>query len=181
MDDWRAALGSKLVIAEEAVARVRSGDLVRFPLGRVPRTLADAEGRVGFGYGPWHGKALLAAAKLSIAEVGHTVFSAQGDATVPLGDFDLVVESHEEPFTLPSAYPEPGPERREVTDAVGASVASLVNDRDTIQIGTGTLSALMGDYLAHKRDLGVDAEILVPSAIELVRGGAATGRYKTYH
>ena len=272
MDDWRAALGSKLVTAEEAVARVRSGDLVRFPLGRVPRTLVgalarrrdelrgvrvlqgatayplawatdtpgweehilcvtdyitplvrpclearrgdfavtdyaigsradepgrrggwapdvfmaevsqpDAEGRVGFGYGPWHGKALLAAAKLSIAEVGHTVFSAQGDATVLLGDFDLVVESREEPFTLPSAYPEPGPERREVTDAVGASVAALVNDRDTIQIGTGTLSALLGGYLTHKRDLGVDSEILVPSVIELIRCGVATGRYKTYH
>src|SRR5204863_151455 len=39
MDDWRAALGSKLVFAEEAVARVCSGDFVRFPLGRVPRTL----------------------------------------------------------------------------------------------------------------------------------------------
>ncbi|TMA40625.1 MAG: hypothetical protein E6J83_13670, partial [Deltaproteobacteria bacterium] len=42
MDDWRAALAGKLVGAEEAVARVRSGDLVRFPLGRVPRTLAAA-------------------------------------------------------------------------------------------------------------------------------------------
>ena len=272
MDDWRAALAGKLVGAEEAVARVRSGDLVRFPLGRVPRTLAaalagrrdelrdvrvlqgatayplawatdtpgwdehiayvtdyitplvrpcldarrgdfavtdyaigsraeaagrhggwaadvfmaevsqpDAEGGVGFGYGPWHAKALLAAAKLSIAEVGHGVFRARGDASVALADFDLAIESREEPLNLPAAYPEPGPERREVTDAVGAAVASLVNDRDTIQIGTGTLSALMGSYLAHKLDLGVDSEILVPSVIELVKCRAATGRYKTYH
>ncbi|TMB57524.1 MAG: hypothetical protein E6J56_04420 [Deltaproteobacteria bacterium] len=272
MDDWRRALGERLVTAEAAVARVRSGDRVRFPLGRVPRTLAaalaarrdelrgvrvvqgatayplawatdtpgwdeqiayvtdyitplvrpclearrgdflvtdyaigsrveeagrqggwaadvfmaevsqpDADGRVGFGYGPWHAKALLAAAKLSIAEVGEGSFRAQGDASVRLADFDLVVESRAEPFTLPSAYPEPGPERRELADRVGAAVAALVNDGDTIQIGTGTLSALMGRYLTDKRDLGVDSEILVPSAIELVKCGAATGRYKTHH
>src|SRR5207247_667329 len=42
----------------------------------------DDEGRVGFGYGPWHAKALLAAAKLSIAEVGQGVFRARGDASV---------------------------------------------------------------------------------------------------
>jgi len=42
MDDWRRALGERLVTAEAAVARVRSGDRVRFPLGRVPRTLAAA-------------------------------------------------------------------------------------------------------------------------------------------
>src|SRR5439155_8107163 len=125
--------------------------------------------------------AVLAAAKLSIAGVGQGVFRARGDASMPLADFDLVAESREEPFNLPAAYPEPGPERREVTDAVAAAVAALVKDRDTIQIGTGTLSALMGSYLTHKRDLGVDCEILVASVIELVKCGAATGRYKTYH
>ena len=58
-------------------------------------------------------------------------------------------------------------------------MSTLVNDRDTIQIGTGTLSSCMGSYLTEKRDLGIDAEILVASAVELVKCGAATGRYKT--
>src|SRR5437879_4905113 len=202
MDAGRAALGSKLVTAEEAVARVRSGDLVRFPLGRVPRTLAaalagrrdelrdvrvlqgatayplawatdtpgwdehiayvtdyitplvrpcldarrgdfavtdyaigsraeaagrhggwaadvfmaevsqpDAEGGVGFGYGPWHAKALLAAAKLSIAEEGQGVFRASGDASGPLADFDLAGGPREDPFHPPDDAPEPGPAR----------------------------------------------------------------------
>jgi 4-hydroxybutyrate CoA-transferase len=39
----------------------------------------------------------------------------------------------------------------------------------------------MGSYLTEKRDLGIDSEILVASAIELVKCGAATGRYKTSH
>src|SRR5205823_764050 len=205
MDDWRAALAGKLVGAEEAVARVRSGDLVRFPLGRVPRTLAAAlagrrdelrdvrvlQGATAYPLAwatdtpGWDEHIAYVTDYITplvrpCLDARHGVFRARGDASVPLADFDLVVESREEPLNLPAAYPEPGPERREVTDAVGAAVASLVNDRDTIQIGTGTLSALMGSYLAHKLDLGVDSEILVPSVIELVKCRAATGRYKTY-
>jgi 4-hydroxybutyrate CoA-transferase len=146
-----------------------------------PVSEPDAEGRVHLGWGPWHTKGLLRAAKLRVAEVSRGVLPVRGDTTVPLADFDLVVESRDEPFDLPPAYPEPAGERREVTDAVGAAVATLVRDGDTIQIGTGTLSACMGSYLTGKRDLGIDSEILVPSVIELVRRGVATGRQKTYH
>ena len=42
MSDWRAALGAKLVTPEAAVARVRSGDLVRLAIGQVPTTLTAA-------------------------------------------------------------------------------------------------------------------------------------------
>ncbi len=272
MSDWRPALGARLVTPEAAVARVRSGDLVRLAIGQVPTTLTaalaarrdelqgvrvlqgatgfpqawmdagpgwdehvryvtdyatvlarpclesrhgdfavtdyalgskvqsdgrrdgfaadvfmapvsepDAEGRVYLGWGPWHTKALLRAARLGIAEVTRGVLPVRGDTTLRLDDFDLVVESRDEPFDLPPAYPEPVGERKDVTDAVGAAVAALVRDRDTIQIGTGTLSSCMGSYLTGKRDLGIDSEILVPSAIDLVKRGVATGRYKTYH
>ena len=48
-----------------------------------------------------------------------------------------------------------------MTEVIGAYVSTLVNDGDTIQIGTGTLSSCMGGYLTEKRDLGIDSEILV--------------------
>lgn len=146
-----------------------------------PVSEPDADGRVHLGWGPWHTKALLRAARVSVAEVTRGVWPVRGDTTVPLDAFDLVVESRDEPFTVPSAYPEPTGERADVTDAVGAAVAKLVRDRDTIQIGTGTLSSCMGRYLLDRRDLGIDSEILVPSAIELVKRGVATGRWKTHH
>ena len=137
----------------------------------------DADGRVSFGYSLWHSKTLMRAAKLRIAEVGHNVLRTRGDNWVDLSAFDLIVEQvdpHQPP--LP---PELSPERIEVTEVIGAYVSTLVNNRDTIQIGTGTLSSCMASYLTEKRDLGIDAEILVASAVELVKCGAATGRYKT--
>ena len=101
-----------------------------------------------------------------------------GENRVHLSAFDLVVEQRDGHVPLP--VPELSPERIEVTEVVGAYVSTLVNDGDTIQIGTGTLSSTMGGYLVEKNDLGIDSEILVASAVELVKRGVATGRYKTY-
>jgi len=269
--DWRTAFRDKLISADAAVARVKSGDLVRLQMGPVPVTLInalaarrdelhdvrvlqgasrhphpwatgepgwehhvqfitdfistlirpavdtrradfgitdyaigskvreagrrdiigadvfmalvstpDADGYVSFGYSLWHSKTLLRAATLKIAEVGQPgkVLRTCGENRVHLSEFDLIVEQREGHVPLP--VPELSPERVEITELVGAYVSTLVNDGDTIQIGTGTLSSTMGGYLLEKNDLGIDSEIFVASAIELVKRGVATGRYKTY-
>jgi 4-hydroxybutyrate CoA-transferase len=269
--DWHERFRAKLVTAADAVARVKSGDLVRLQMGPVPVTLInalaqrrdqlhgvrvsqgatrhpqpwataepgweghvqfvtdfvsvmvrpavqarradfgitdyaigskvqeagrldtltadvfmalvstpDADGYVSFGYSLWHSKTLLRAAKLTIAEVGQPgkVLRTCGENCVPLSAFDLVVEQIEGHVPVP--LPELSPERIEVTEVIGAYVSMLVNDGDTIQIGTGTLSSVMGGYLVEKNDLGIDAEIFVASAVELVKRGVATGRYKQY-
>jgi 4-hydroxybutyrate CoA-transferase len=267
--DWRKQLRHKVVSPEAAVARVTDGDSVRFPMGPVPVTLANAlarrrdelrgvrvfqgasryplpfataesgwegridfatdfisvlirpavesrhadfavtdysiaakvrdggrrdgfspdvfmalvsepdeQGYVSFGYSLWHSPSLLRAARLSIAEVGTDVLRTCGANRVHLAEFDLIVEQVDRPVQV--APPELSEERIEVTEVIGAYVSTLVNDGDTIQLGTGTLSSCMGSYLTQKQDLGIDAEILVASAVELVKCGAATGRHKTY-
>jgi len=137
----------------------------------------DSAGQVSFGYSLWHSRALLRAAKLRIAEVGCNVLRTRGDNCVDLSAFDLIVEQVDP--HQPGLPQELSAERIDVTEVIGAYVSTLVNDRDTVQIGTGTLSSCMGSYLTEKQDLGIDAEILVASAVELVKCGAATGRYKT--
>jgi 4-hydroxybutyrate CoA-transferase len=140
----------------------------------------DADGYVSFGYSLWHSKSLLRAAKLKIAEVGRPgrVLRTCGENRVHLSEFDLVVDQIDAHVPVP--VPELSPERIEVTEVVGAYVSMLVNDGDTIQIGTGTLSSPMGGYLVEKNDLGIDAEIFVAAAVELVKRGVVTGRHKTY-
>jgi len=265
---WQSAFGDRLVKPEDAVGRVRSGHLVRLPMGPVPVTLVNAlaerrdklqgvrvwqgatrhahawsqgdgswndqiqfisdflspvlrpgmaaratdfavtdyaiadrvriegrqnnfdadvfmalvsepddEGFVTFGYSIWHSKSLLQHARLSIAEVGKNIVRPCGDTRVHLSQFDLVVEQREEPNKV--VIPVLSPERIEVTEVVGAYVSTLVNDGDTIQVGTGTLSSCMGDYLREKNDLGIDAEILVSSIVELIKAGVVTGVRKT--
>ncbi|MBI3785985.1 MAG: beta-propeller fold lactonase family protein [Deltaproteobacteria bacterium] len=139
----------------------------------------DSDGYVSFGYSLWHSKQLLGAAKLAIAEIGRDVLRTGGDNRVHLSEFDFVVEQSDMPN--PIVIPDLSPERIEVTEVIGAYVSTLVNDGDTLQIGTGTLSSLMGNYLVEKNDIGIDAEILVASGVELVKLGVANGSRKTYH
>ena len=140
----------------------------------------DTDGYVSFGFSLWHSKSLLRAARRAIAEVGQpgTVLRPRGDARVHLSEFDLLVDQTELP--APVVVPELSPERIDVTEVIGAYVSTLVRDGDTIQIGTGTLSSCMGGYLTEKNDLGLDSEILVASAVDLVKRGVATGRHKAY-
>jgi len=167
------AIGSKV---QEAGRR----DIIAADVFMALVSTPDADGYVSFGYSLWHSKTLLRAAKLTIAEVGRPgkVLRTCGENRVHLSEFDLIVEQVEGHIPLP--VPELSPERIEVTEVVGAYVSTLVNDGDTIQIGTGTLSSTMGGYLIEKNDLGIDSEILVASAVELVKRGVATGRYKKY-
>ncbi len=164
-------------------SKVREGDRRDIMAADVFMALVsapDADGYVSFGYSLWHSKTLLRAAKLKIAEVGRPgkVLRTCGENRVHLSAFDLVVEQREGHVPLP--VPELTPERIEITEVVGAYVSTLVNDGDTIQIGTGTLSSTMGGYLLEKNDLGIDSEILVASAVELIKRGVATGRRKSY-
>lgn len=138
----------------------------------------DDRGHASFGYSLWHAKSLLQAARLRIAEVGRGVLRTRGENFIDLSAFDLLVEQRER--HEPSLPPALSAERLDITEVIGAYAATLVNDGDTLQIGTGTLSSCMGSYLSEKNDLGLDSEILVASAVELVKSGVATGRYKTY-
>lgn len=138
----------------------------------------DADGMVSFGYSRWHSKELLEVARYSVAEVGSDVLRPCGDTRVPLASFDRIVVQSAPPMLVPP--PQLTDARIEVTEVIGAYVSTLVNDGDTIQVGTGTLSSCMGSYLTEKSDLGVDAEILVASVVELVKSGVATGVHKTH-
>ncbi len=57
----------------------------------------------------------------------------------------------------------------------------LVEDGDTVQIGAGAISAALAPYLAHRKDLGIHTELLTGGITDLVKTGAATGKYKTLH
>ena len=57
----------------------------------------------------------------------------------------------------------------------------LVNDRDNVQIGIGTISSVMALYLGDKHDLGIQTELVTPGVADLVNQGVATGKYKNLH
>ncbi len=144
-----------------------------------PVSEPDRQGNVSFGFTLWNARDFLQRARLRIAEVTPGMIRTGGENSVPLDAFDWIVERNEPSVLAP--LPELSPERIEVTEVIGAFVSTLVRDGDTIQVGTGTLSSCMGSYLEGKNDLGIDAEILVPSVVELIKLGVVTGSRKTFH
>ncbi|MGH9203025.1 MAG: acetyl-CoA hydrolase/transferase C-terminal domain-containing protein, partial [Vicinamibacterales bacterium] len=59
--------------------------------------------------------------------------------------------------------------------------SELVRDRDTVQMGVGTVSAALGLYLGEKHDIGIQTELITGGIAQLVYDGVVTGKYKTLH
>jgi 4-hydroxybutyrate CoA-transferase len=95
-----------------------------------------------------------------------------------VSQIDYLVEQPEpiKPFSMTLVV---SPDEQEVAEKIGASVASLINDGDTIQIGLGSVSMAAGFYLREKNDLGVHSEIITSAMIDLYKRGVITGKKKT--
>lgn len=70
------------------------------------------------------------------------------------------------------------PRRDARDDAIGASVASRIPDRATIQAGIGSVPEAVLAALAGHRDLGIHSELLSDGMRDLIDLGVATGSYK---
>jgi 4-hydroxybutyrate CoA-transferase len=57
----------------------------------------------------------------------------------------------------------------------------LINDGDTVQIGTGAMSAALAPYLTHRQELGIHTELLPGGIVDLVNAGVVTGKRKVTH
>lgn len=146
----------------------------------VPVSPPDRHGFCSFGPGVWSSRRTAQAAKIVIAEVHENFIRTGGENFIHISDIDRFCEATAPTGNLP--IPPRTEEETFVTEVVGTLVASeLVNDRDTVQIGVGTVSAAIGMYLGNKLDLGVQTELITGGIAQLVEDGVVTGKYKTLH
>jgi len=138
------------------------------------------QGFCSFGEQLWYSRAWVKKSRLVIAEINPLLIRTGGDNYVHVSEIDYLVEQPEPipPFRI---SPVVSPDEKEAAEKIGALVASLVNDGDTIQIGLGSVSMFAGFYLREKNDLGVHSEILTSSMIDLYKRGVITGKLKTLH
>ncbi|MCH7484961.1 MAG: hypothetical protein IIA90_07440 [Chloroflexi bacterium] len=146
----------------------------------VPLSPPDQHGYCSFGTGVWFSKRLAQNAKTVVAEIHENFIRTGGDNFIHISEIDRVCEAVRPTGNLPIA---PRTEEETfVTEVICTLVASeLVNDRDTVQIGVGTVSAALGVFLGEKHDLGVQTELITGGIAQLVRDGVVTGKYKTLH
>jgi len=146
----------------------------------VPLSPPDRQGYCSFGPGVWMSKRLAQGAWTVLAEVHENFIRTGGDNFIHISEVDLFCEASKPTGNLP--IPPRTDEETLVVEVACTLVASeLVHDRDTVQMGVGTVSSALGLYLGEKHDLGVQTELITGGIANLVGQGVVTGKYKTLH
>lgn len=111
-------------------------------------------------------------AKIVIAQVNQQMPRTFGDGILHVSEIDYLVAvdvpiySHEvEPFTT-------------VEDKIGSYVASLIEDRSTLQMGIGSIPNAALSKLTNHKDLGLHTEMFSDGVIDLIESDVINCNYK---
>jgi 4-hydroxybutyrate CoA-transferase len=146
----------------------------------VPVSPPNEGGYCSYGPGVWMSPTMVQRAKLVVAEVQEDFIRTGGENFVHVNEIDWFVEG-EAPLGAPPTAP-PSDEEVAQVEAICTSVAvELVNDGDTLQMGVGTVSASLGNFLDFRNDLGIQTELITGGITDLVENGNVTGLRKQIH
>jgi itaconate CoA-transferase len=110
-----------------------------------------------------------------IVEVNSNMPRVFGDSLVHVSEVQAIVENHVP--LLEIKHPEPKPE----DDIIGKTIAEMVPDEATIQLGTGGIPNAVAKYLEGHKDLGIHTELFCIGMVGLVKKGVFTGKKKNLH
>ena len=140
----------------------------------------DDGGWCSFGMSVWGAPEVAAVANHVIGEVNDRFIRTGGNNRIHISQIGTLVEAPHEWKYL--RRPPRTDEENGITEVICSVVASeIVQDGDTIQMGTGTVSAALAPFLAHRHDLGVHSELIFGGIPALVDAGVVTGARKTVH
>lgn len=138
-------------------------------------TPPNKHGWCNLGVTNFYSKEMIASAKTVVAELNDQMPTVFGDNWVHIDDLDYLVENSS---TLPELPPIPC---TEVEIAIASNVASLIKDRDTLQLGIGGLPSAILNLIGDREDLGILTEMLPAGLPDLVAKGIVTNKYKPVH
>jgi len=98
-----------------------------------------------------------------------------GDSMIHISEVDKIVENHVPLQQVKPAEPQPEDE------IIGQSIAEMVPDGATIQLGIGGIPNAVAKYLVNHKDLGIHTELFCEGLVDLIETGVVTGEKKTLH
>ena len=111
-----------------------------------------------------------------IAQVNPQMPRTHGDGLIHISEIDTMVEVNE---PLPEV--DYGKEVSDCERTIGKNVASLIDDRATLQMGIGTIPDAVLECLGNHKDLGVHTEMFSDGVMHLMQKGAITNKFKRKH
>lgn len=111
-------------------------------------------------------------ATIVIAQVNKQMPRTHGDGIIHVTEVDYFVECDEALPTMPHTEP------NEIEDKIGNYVASLIEDRSTLQMGIGSIPNAVLSRLTNHKDLGLHTEMFSDGVIDLILSDVINGNYK---
>lgn len=111
-------------------------------------------------------------ANFVIAQVNKQMPRTMGDGIIHISEINLFVECDEEIPTMKVVVPS------EIEQKIGDYVASLIEDRSTLQMGVGKIPNAVLSKLTNHKDLGLHTEMFSDGVIDLILSNVINGNYK---
>jgi acyl-CoA hydrolase len=149
--------------------------LVELDVALIQLSPPDKHGMCSLGASVDISIAAVRTAKRIIAQINPNVPRTFGDAGVHISKVDAFINVDQPIYEIiPS-------EISAVEKMIGKNVASLVEDRATLQMGIGAIPNAALSYLTGHKDLGIHTEMFSDGIIDLYNRGVITGNYKKKH
>ena len=132
----------------------------------------DEHGFMSFGVEVMASRAASEKAKIVIAQVNEKMPRLLGDSFIHVSRVHKVVEISED---LPELEKKPF---SEVEEKIGASIAGLIEDGATLQLGIGGIPDAVLAALKDRRDMGVHTEMVSDGVMDAIDAGIITGAQK---
>ena len=107
-----------------------------------------------------------------VAQVNPQMPRTHGAGIIHITEIDIFVDCDE---PLPE-HPMPNP--TELEGKIADYVASLIEDRSTLQMGVGTIPNAVLSRLSNHKDLGIHSEMFSDGVIDLILSDVINGNYK---
>lgn len=135
----------------------------------------DKHGFVSLGVSVDTAKAAVEAAGIVIAQINPRMPRVHGDGMVHVNNIHYAIEHSTELYS-------PKPKTlTEVEKQIGKNVASLVEDKATLQFGIGAIPDAVCAELTNHKHLGLHTEMWSDGAFELVKKGIIDNSFKKFH
>ncbi|SDD55340.1 Acyl-CoA hydrolase [Algoriphagus faecimaris] len=136
----------------------------------------DAHGFCSLGTSVDIAKPAVETARFIVAQVNKQMPRTHGDGHIHISKFSAAIY-----------VDEPLPEvdySKKITEKekqIGQHIASLIEDRSTLQMGIGAIPDAVLNSLHHHKDLGIHTEMFSNGILDLMKSGAVTNAFKKKH
>lgn len=168
----KAGNGSYTPVFLSEVPRLFKENIIDLDVVLIHVSIPDRHGYCSLGVSVEATLAAIDNAKIVIAQINENMPRTHGAGIIHYTEIDYFVECDDEIPTMAMSVPS------ETESKIGDYVASLIDDRSTLQMGIGSIPNAVLTRLTNHKDLGLHTEMFSDGVIDLILSDVINGNYK---